>query len=93
MMRIACRAAAFGIAAAILVESTTGGLSHAVRYKRTAAPQYVWCTGKPVPYDPYDLNQMRASVSASSRLALVVRQREFLGSCHPPPHHARHHTG
>ena len=82
------------LAAAAAAAATAAGAALAQpRHKPVPAPQYVWCTGKPVPYDPYDLNQMRASVSASSRLALAVRQREFLGSCHPPPHHARHHTG
>ena len=41
------------------------------------------CTGTPPQYDPADLNQMRAAVDAAARLALAIRQREYLASCHP----------
>jgi len=81
------------LAAAAAAAATAAGAALAQpRHKPVPAPQYVWCTGKPVTYDPFDLNQMRASVSASSRLALAIREREFLASCHPAPH-PRHHTG
>lgn len=54
-------------------------------------PAYV-CTGTPPQYDPADLNQMRASVDAASRLALAIRQREYLASCHRV-YRPRHHLG
>ena len=59
---------------------------------RHHAPHYI-CTGTPPEHDPEDLNQMRASVDAASRLALAIRLREYLASCRPVTHRSRHHLG
>jgi len=76
------RPALFGIATALCLCVPSG---HA-----RAAP-HVRCTGTPPQYNPADLNYKRASVSASSRLALAIRWREYLATCHPAkPHH--HHV-
>ena len=88
MMRVVGCAAAFGIGLVNLVQSGSGGLARTVRHR----PVYVSCTGAPPEYDPRDLNQLRASVSASSRLVLAIREREFLASCHPASHYPRHYT-
>jgi len=75
------RRALFGIATALCLCVPAG---HA-----RAAP-HVRCTGTPPQYNPADLNYKRASVSASSRLALAIRWREYLATCHrvaPQPRH------
>jgi len=85
-------AAALAVAAALLSFGAADGLAQTVRYK-PYAPHYLWCNGVPPEYDPRDLNQLRALVSAASRLALAVREREFFASCRPPLRRHRHHVG
>jgi len=78
--------------AALLSLGAANGFSQTVRYKPYAS-HYLWCNGVPPEYDPRDLNQLRASVSAASRLALAVREREFFASCRPALRRHRHHLG
>ncbi|HYA04311.1 MAG TPA: hypothetical protein VEF90_00330 [Xanthobacteraceae bacterium] len=85
-------AAALAIAA-LLSLGAADGLAQTPRSKPYAPPHYLWCNGAPPEYDPRDLNQMRASVSAASRLALAVREREFFASCRPALRRHRHHVG
>jgi hypothetical protein len=64
------------LTAAALVLGTGASLAHAAR-----------CTGTPPEYNPGDLLQKQAGVSASARLALAIRYREYLASCHEAPAH------
>ena len=88
--RIVSRLAALAVAAAALGLGVTESSAHYVRY--------TWCS-QPSPYDRYDINYMRAGVSASARLAVAIRTREYLASCHTShvaaPHyrHRHHHYG
>jgi hypothetical protein len=83
--RIVSAMAALAVAAAGL--GVTDAFAHNVRY--------TWCS-QPPPYDRNDINYMRAGVSASARLAVAIRAREYLASCHtshvvPPHYRHRHH--
>ena len=51
------------------------------------------CTGTPPDYDPGDLLYQQAGVSASARLALAIRWREYLASCHGAAAQHRQHRG
>jgi len=75
------KAAALGFAAALCL-CASGGFAR-------AAPHVV-CTGTPPQYNPADLNYKRTSVSAASRLALAIRWREYLATCHRLAPHLRH---
>jgi hypothetical protein len=52
-----------------------------------ASLAYTRCAGTPPEYNPGDLLQKQAGVSASARLALAIRYREYLASCHGVPAH------
>lgn len=83
--RIIGRAAALAIAAAVVALSVSGSVA------RTA--YYVRCTGTPPEYSPGDLLYKQAGVSASARLALAIRWREYWASCHRVAVHRHHHSG
>jgi len=80
--RTIIHAAALGIAV-VLGAAGLGGAAG-------ASPE-VRCTGTPPQYNPGDLNYKHASVSAASRLALAIRWRAYLATCHrvaPRPGHS-----
>jgi len=92
MATIRTVAAALAVAAAVASLSATDGFAQTVRYK-PYAPRYLLCIGTPPEYDPRDLNQLRASVSAASRLELAIREWEFFASCRPAERRHRRHVG
>jgi hypothetical protein len=57
-----------------------------------SAAAYVRCTGVPPEYSPGDALYKQAPISASARLALSIRWREYLATCRGVSAH-RHHWG
>jgi hypothetical protein len=76
--------AALGAAAVAVSLSASAGTAGAAAYVR--------CTGVRPEYSPGDALYKQAPVSASARLALAIRWREYLATCHRVSSH-RHHWG
>ena len=68
---------------AALALSFATGVARAAHYRPQHSRLALRCSRLPPRYDPYDLNQMRASISAGARLAFAIRQRDYLASCRP----------
>jgi hypothetical protein len=70
-----CRAAA-AIGAAVVAVSLSAAAGSA------GAAAYVYCNGERPEYSPGDQLYKQAPISASARLALAIRWREYLATCH-----------
>jgi hypothetical protein len=75
--------------AALCLGADAGFAAAAARH--TAAKAH--CTGTRPEYNPGDLLYQQAGVSASARLALAIRWREYLASCHGAAAQHRQHRG
>ena len=66
----------------------------AVSLSASAAPagtaSYIRCAGVPPEYSPGGQLYKQAPISASARLALAIRWREYLATCHRLAPHLRH---
>jgi hypothetical protein len=79
---------AAALAAAALWLGAAAGFAAAAARHTTAH-----CTGTRPEYDPGDLLYQQSGVSASARLALAIRWREHLASCHGAAAPHRQHRG
>jgi hypothetical protein len=76
-----CRAAVAAVAVSLTAAAAPAG-----------ATSYVRCSGVRPEYSPGDQLYKQAPISASARLALSIRWREYLATCHGISTH-RHHWG
>jgi len=90
MVKITPLTLAAALAAAALCLGVAVGFAAAAA-RHAAATAH--CTGARPEYDPGDLLYQQSGVSASARLALAIRWREYLASCHGAAAHHRQHRG
>lgn len=78
--------------AAVAIGAAAAAVSLSALAGTAGAAAYVHCTGVPPEYSPGDQLYKQAPISASARLALAIRWREYLATCHRDSAH-RHHWG
>jgi hypothetical protein len=78
--------------AAIAIGTVAVAVSLSAPLGVARAAGHVYCTGVRPEYSPGDQLYKQAPISASARLALAIRWREYLATCHRVSAH-RHHWG